>query len=159
MFEIILLNDRSHYAPLLAQWAYNQWYRERNISYDIINLEYRKRATNVNIPLTWIAMENDIPEGMCTLKENDLWSRRELNPWLSSLYVIPESRNKGIAGKLVDKVIVKARDLDFRKLYLFLGQGSNIDLDGFYRKLGWNYHSDGIDNEGLPTKIFCYSVL
>lgn len=158
MLEIISLNEGINYAPVLAGWAYNQWYKERNIPYDIVDLEYRKRASSTNIPLTWVAIENNIPAGMCTLKENDLWSRKDLNPWLSALYVMPEFRNTGIAGKLVDRVIVKARELNFIRLYLFLGQGSNIDLDSFYSKHGWKYYEDGIDNDSRQTKIFYFQL-
>ena len=48
---------------------------------------------------------------MVSLKENDLWSRKDLNPWMASLYVVPEYRGKGIGSSLVTHAAETAKTI------------------------------------------------
>lgn len=158
MKRIKLLKDCPEYAAVLAYWSYNLWYRTRPIDYDTIIAAYRQRARDGAIPLSWVAVEESMPVGMATLKENDLWSRKDLNPWLASLYVVPEFRRRGLAGELIDSVTGKARELGLERVYLFLGHGEEMDLAAFYTRRGWRYLEDAHDNDGRPTKIFYYPL-
>ena len=83
MAYITLLKKHPDYAPILALWAYREWYKTRSIPFDLIIKSYKKRINHEQMPMTWIAIEDDIPAGMVSLKENDLWSRKNLNPWLA----------------------------------------------------------------------------
>lgn len=157
MAQIKLLNQCPDYAPLLAYWSYNLWYRKRPIEYDTIIKDYRKRAAGNEIPLAFVAIDETMPVGMASLKPNDLWARKDLNPWLASLYVVPEFRNRGIAGALVDAVVARGRDLGFERIYLFLGPHEHLDLSRYYSKRGWRYLEDALDNDNHPTKIYYYS--
>ncbi len=158
MNRIRLLKDCPEYAAVLAYWSYNLWYRTRPIDYNTIIAAYRQRANDSSIPLSLVAVEEGMPVGMATLKENDLWSRKDLNPWLASLYVVPEFRRRGLAGALIDSVIAKARELCLERVYLFLGHGEEMDLAAFYGRRGWCYLEDAHDNDGNPTKIFYYTL-
>ena len=94
------LGECPDYAPVLAYWSYNLWYRSRPIGYDLIIKAYRQRAAGTGVPAAFVAIEEDMPVGMVSLKNDDLWSRKDLNPWLASLYVVPEFRRRGIARVL-----------------------------------------------------------
>ena len=102
-------------------------------------------------------IEEDMLVGMVS-KNDDLWSRKDLNPWLASLYVVPEFRRRGIAEALVGAVIEKARGLGYPELYLFLGHEDGLDLALYYGNRGWQYMEDAVDNDGNPTKIFFYQL-
>jgi GNAT superfamily N-acetyltransferase len=104
MAYITLLKKHPDYASILAFWAYREWYKTRSIPFEIIIKSYKERVNAERIPMTWIAIEDDIPAGMVSLKENDLWSKKNLNPWLASLFVLPEYRNRGIGYLLIKQV-------------------------------------------------------
>ncbi|PKL41146.1 MAG: hypothetical protein CVV44_00475 [Spirochaetae bacterium HGW-Spirochaetae-1] len=156
--EIVSLEEKPDYAPLCAHWSYTQWYRERDIPFDLNLKAYQQRTIGTTIPTAYVATIDTLPVGMGSLKENDLWSRRDLNPWLASLYVMPEFRGMGIAGRLIDAIITKARDLGFEKIFLFLGHNEEMDLARFYEMRGWRFHESTIDNDGKETDIYFYGL-
>src|SRR6056297_2391061 len=158
MAKILRLEDCADYAAVLAYWSYNLWYRDRDITYDTIIKAYRVRTGTDTLPLAWAAVAEDMPVGMASLKMDDLWSRKDLNPWLASLYVVPEFRNRGIAGQLVEAVLAGAKFAGFPRVYLFTAPGEDIDLGKYYSKRGWKYLEDETDNDGHPTQIYYYDV-
>lgn len=156
--KVVSLNQFPNYAPILAFWSYREWYQKRDIDLNIVILDYISRSKNENIPVTFIALKNSLPIGMVTLKKNDLWSRKDLSPWLTSLYVDPKYINNGIASLLIDKIGDYAKEKGFDQFYLFIGENDNIDLENFYKKRGWKFLESAIDNDGLPTKIMNFTL-
>ncbi len=154
MAEITLLNDHPEFAPILGHWSYMLWYRHRDINFPTVMKSYLQRAKNDIPPLCYVAVEDTAPVGMATLKNDDLWSRKDLNPWLASLYVLADCRKKGIAGELINAVLTKARELGFGRVFLFLGQEEQDRLVDFYESRGWEFYEDALDNDGLPTRIY-----
>lgn len=156
--KIIPLSSVPQYAPILAFWSYRQWYLPRDIPFDTVLQSYRVRAQNNVVPLSLVATVRSMPAGMVSLKHDDLWSRKDLNPWLASLYVIPEFRSRGIAGLLMNGVIAKAATLGIDRLYLFLGSDELENLGKFYRRRGWEFMERAVDNDGHDTEIYCYHL-
>lgn len=146
------------YAPILAHWSYKQWYLKRSIDFVHVLNSYMDRAKDDYIPLSYLAINNTLPVGMVSLKENDLWSRKDLNPWLASLYVLPEFRNRGIGEMLISAVINKSRNTGLKKIFLFLDQTEINQLSQYYRKRGWKFYEKGIDNDGCETEIYYYNI-
>src|SRR5436189_111966 len=68
-----------------------------------------------SIPLTLVALFNDKPVGMCSLREND-GIRPDLLPWLGSLVVDPDYQKQGIGERLINATKEKAKQLDFEQL-------------------------------------------
>jgi N-acetylglutamate synthase-like GNAT family acetyltransferase len=60
-------------------------------------------------------------------------TRKDLSPWLASVFVKPEFRNNGIATVLVNHIEDEATMLGIEKLFLYTEQAR-----GLYLKLGWN---------------------
>jgi N-acetylglutamate synthase-like GNAT family acetyltransferase len=60
-------------------------------------------------------------------------TKLELSPWLASVFVAPEYRQKGIGTKLVLHVMGKAKDEGISTLYLFTSNKGK-----FYKDLGWS---------------------
>ena len=85
------------------------------------------------LPLTYIALYNETPVGSCTLQLND-GIRPDLKPWLSDLVVDPQYQKQGIGKMLVAAAIKKAKQLHFKKLYLFTFDPS---VSPYYETLGW----------------------
>ena len=89
-----------------------------------------------------MALDGDRVVGTASIVKHDMSTRSELSPWLSSVYVPLEFRNRGIGSKLVRVVMQEAHSLGVKRLHLF-----TPDAMGFYTRLGWNvlekttYHS------------------
>lgn len=151
---IIPLHEKPEYAPILAHWSYREWYLGRDISFEVNLKAYQHRSLSGEIPLSLVALIGSMPVGMVSLKENDLWSRKDLNPWLASLYVLEGYRHLGVGTMLVKHLLREAKELGYRELYLFLGHNEEGDLGEYYRNMGWEFFEPAKDNDGLDTDIY-----
>jgi len=156
--EILPLEQCPQYAPILAHWSYGEWYLNRTIEFELVLRAYKKRAREGVMPFSYVSLVNTMPAGMVSLKENDLWSRKDLNPWLASLYVMPGFRKLGIAEMLINRVIEASRGIGLPRIFLFLGETESGTLENYYIKRGWKYYEDAVDNDGKDTKIFLYNL-
>lgn len=86
------------------------------------------------LPITFVALDGDLPVGMCSLREND-GIRPDLTPWLGSLVVDPKYQKQGIGKMLIDVTVLKAKELGFEKLYLF---AFDPTIPEYYERLGWS---------------------
>ena len=86
-----------------------------------------------SLPLTYVALKDSKPVGMCSLSIND-GIRPDLFPWLGDLCVRPDHQQQGIGKKLIEIIKQKARDLHFGKLYLFTFEQRLAD---YYSRMGW----------------------
>ena len=104
---------------------------------------------NENImPLTFIALENGNPVGMCSLREND-GIRPDLLPWLGSLVVDPAFQKQGIGKMLMDMTKQKVKTLGFETLYLF---AFDPTIPNYYERVGWQ--KIGMDEfKGYPVTV------
>lgn len=85
------------------------------------------------LPLTFVAFDEQKPVGMCSLRVND-GIRPELTPWLGSLVVSKAYQKQGIATQLISKTKEKAQTLGFKNLYLF---ALDPTIPEYYTRLGW----------------------
>ncbi|BBI52504.1 hypothetical protein HORIV_49250 [Vreelandella olivaria] len=71
------------------------------------------------VPSIFVAMQGEIPVGTASLIADDMSIRRELTPWLASVFVVPEWRGQGIASALVRRVEAEAVENGFERFYLY----------------------------------------
>lgn len=154
MADIRLLKEYPHYAPVLGQWAYKEWYGNRDIDPDTVIKSYQIRINDKILPIAMVAIEDGAPAGMVSLKDNDLWCRKDLNPWLASLYVSPEYRKQGIGSGLVTNLIKYSEKLAIKRLYLFTWE----HLKRFYTIRGWKYLSNAPGNDGGEVMILYFDI-
>ena len=154
MTDIRLLKEYPHYAPILGLWAYKEWYGKRDIGPDTVIKSYQIRINDRILPIAMVALEDGVPAGMVSLKDNDLWCRKDLNPWLASLYVAPEYRNRGIGSALIENLLKYSKKLKFTRLYLFTWD----HLSDFYSRRGWKYLNNAPGNDGGEVMIFYHDV-
>jgi predicted acetyltransferase len=79
---------------------------------------------------------------------NDIISRQDLMPWFACLYVEDNYRNQGLAERLLKHSLIESQKLGFDILYL------STELNDFYEKKGWKYHSKGFGVFGDEMKIY-----
>jgi GNAT superfamily N-acetyltransferase len=152
------LSRHEDLIPICAHWSYSQWYITRDITFDMVLRAYGKRASEKGSERVFVALHDDFPVGMVSLKENDLWHRKDLSPWLASLFVIPQYRKKGIGEELIKGCIDHARENNFKTLHLFIDYTESQKLFPYYQKRGWSFMEDAIDNDGFATKILSYDL-
>jgi GNAT superfamily N-acetyltransferase len=105
------------------------------------------------LPLTLIALRDNKPIGMCSLRVND-GIRPDLSPWLGSLFVDPSARGLGVGKLLINAVIEKAHNMGFSNLYLLTFDDT---LPKWYEKLGWKLIVKDELN-GYPVSVMKFSL-
>ena len=133
MVEIVVLANRPKLIPIVAGWQYNTW----GLGWPGGSLAMwtellRVRAGRVGIPMTWVALVGGSPVGCIGLIASDMATHMDLSPWLSSLYVVPEHRRRGIAATLVRHCEAAAWQLGVDPLYAYATTVASL-----YVGLGW----------------------
>ena len=135
MIKIDLLKNNPGAIDSLAQiWHQvlgSKWVPD--IPIERVKQRFVEHLNYDSIPLTFVALFNDKPVGMCSLREND-GIRPDLMPWLGSLVVAPDYQKQGIGEKLINATKEKAKQLGFEQLFLF---AFDPTIPEYYQKLGW----------------------
>ena len=133
--KIAYLKDHSEKIPTLAKIWHEVlgsiWISD--ISMEQVEQGFYDELNYSSLPLTLIALKSTQVIGAVSLYENDE-IRADLAPWLESLVVDKAYQNQGVGKLLVQEVKQKARDLHFKKLYLFAFEPA---LPAYYEKLGF----------------------
>ena len=104
------------------------------------------------LPITFVAVEGERLLGTVGLWRCDLISRQDLYPWMAALYVAPEARGQGLAGKLQQHVIGYARAQGYGELFLYSA------CRDFYERFGWQYIGEGLDYPASAVSLYRYDL-
>lgn len=104
------------------------------------------------LPITFVAVEGERLLGTVGLWRCDLISRQDLYPWMAALYVAPEARGQGLAGKLQQHVIGYARAQGYTELFLYSA------CRDFYEHFGWQYIGEGLDYPASAVSLYRYDL-
>lgn len=135
MIKIELLKQHPTMIPMLA----NMWHKllgsiwVPDVSIERVETRFREHLNDNILPLTLIALEDEKPVGMCSLREND-GIRPDLKPWLGSLIVDKTHQGGGIGKLLIDATKEHAKKMGFTKLYLF---AFDPTIPEYYQQNGW----------------------
>ncbi|MGV2431925.1 MAG UNVERIFIED_CONTAM: GNAT family N-acetyltransferase [Rickettsiaceae bacterium] len=125
-----------------------------NVTQDEIQAKLQSHINRDILPMAFIAMDDAKPIGMCALRIDDGANKPELMPWLGSLCLSEQYKEKGI-GKLLIKVTKsQAFKMGFKKLYL---STFDPDLVTWYEKLGWS-KIDKSQINGVNVEIMCIAI-
>lgn len=102
---------------------------------------------------TIVAVEDNKYLGSVAIFENDLTSRKDLIPWLASLIVTPESRDKKVGAKLMDQVKIEVKKQGYDKLYLRTGNAHE-----YYLKRGWNLVEMTLDESNNEIGVYEFTL-
>ena len=130
-FDVILLPDELA-ARIMATWQYAEWGKSYRDSFNELLSGIKRSIGSSTIPVVFVATTGREIIGTASIIENDLPSREDINPWLASIFVVPEWRMRGVASALVRTALAHARSLHVDKLYLF-----THDLESLYAKFGF----------------------
>jgi predicted N-acetyltransferase YhbS len=132
--EIAYLADHPELIPVIAGWFQDQWgYMSPGSSVSDVEDSLRHHLHRDELPLALVALCGAEVTGSASLRPFDMKTRKDLSPWLSSVYVPLAQRGKGIGSKLVQAAEAEARRLDIITLHLY-----TPDKESFYARLGWS---------------------
>lgn len=129
--ELISLADSPAVLPDCARWLYEEWGRQQVSAFEG-TLDWLRGVAAASDEEGLVAVSAGAPVGIALLVVRDLESRRDLTPWLSSLFVVPEFRDRGIGRRLVEGVMAAAKGRGHAELYLH-----TESAEAYYRRLGW----------------------
>jgi len=89
-------------------------------------------AESSDVPFIVVATDNNQLIGSAALVNEDMKTRKDLSPWLASVFVKSEFRKRGIATKLVRYIEEEASKLDIEMLYLYTEHARDL-----YAGLAW----------------------
>ena len=131
--KIFPLQQKPEYLDQVAQWLYWEWGIKTTGSSIVTVREKLETFKNINkIPINYVATKKGRLVGTFNLMLSDPPARKDLSPWLGSLYVEPDCREQGIGTLLLKSAIAKAKNLGIDTLYLCTSTQQQM-----YARLGW----------------------
>ncbi|URZ04220.1 GNAT family N-acetyltransferase [Clostridium felsineum] len=146
MLIIEHLADHREYIDNVIEWLCKKFGNGDN--YGFWESIVKNSLIKNKLPVTFIALINNKLVGTVGLWRSDLFSRQDLYPWLSALYVKDKYRNRNIGQELQRFLIDYCKKKGYKELFLY------TDLCNYYEKSGWQYLEDGIEYSGESIKIY-----
>jgi predicted N-acetyltransferase YhbS len=140
LIVIVDLQDTPEFIPTIAAWHHAEWAAlnpGQTLEQRIARMG--RYLSDGLMPRMFVWVKDGQPVGTAAFVRSDMETRPELSPWLASVYVKAESRGKGVAAALVQKVVSHAAAAGFPELFLF-----TPSKEHYYAKLGWQtlFHED-----------------
>jgi predicted N-acetyltransferase YhbS len=134
--------------PEVAGWLHNEWgHLTPGSSLERTITRLRERTENDTIPLAFVALEDDQPVGTISLVPHDMEIRMNLTPWIASVFVKSDARNRGIGSQLMHFAEEEFRRLGFTTIFLFTPNKQRM-----YARLGWQQIED-VEYRGEQVSI------
>jgi predicted N-acetyltransferase YhbS len=131
--EIQYLADHPEFIPTLAGWFHAQWgHLSPGSTPETTAAGLKSHLHHNEMPLALVAVSGAEIVGSASLRLHDMRTRKDLSPWLASVYVPVEHRTQGIGSRLVMAIEEKAKALGFAVLYLWTDE-----KESFYAQLAW----------------------
>jgi len=113
---------------LAAEWGYlyTKWDSEEALA------DFQQQKTDGSLPATLVLREDEQVAGSVSLLYGDCEACTNLDPWLGSLYVFPEFRGRGHAGRLIEAAIRFAETAGEKELHVFTESAG-----GLFRRHGF----------------------
>lgn len=122
-----------HAIQGLAQWHHAEWHHLLpGWTVEETAAELASHTGDRALPTTVIALAGERVVGSASLLVEDMPGTEAWTPWLASVYVDPEWRDKGIGRLLVERCIADATMLGVEVLHLF-----STGAESWYQEQGW----------------------
>lgn len=132
--KIEFLKENPVFYDTIAECMFREWGHLHEGATLARYYNYLEEKLNTDrIPLTIIAKSraNELL-GFASLVSSDMEINKDITPWISGVFVVPEHRGNGIGRLMISRLEQLARGFGFDKLYLY-----TFDKEDFYRSLSW----------------------
>ena len=146
--KIDFLSDHMKFVPELAELHFNEWHHlSPDSTLEERAAKLREMAQSDEMPSMVVAVESGTLVGSAALVYEDMKTRKDLSPWLASVFVKPQFRKSGIATRLVNHIEAEAKRHGIDKLFLYTEHARDL-----YLKLGW-HDLDACEYQGVNVSI------
>jgi GNAT superfamily N-acetyltransferase len=157
--SVELLADKVEFVPNIARWHFEEWGRAHSTVTEADVVARLSSWTNRDsIPLTYVAVERGAPLGSASLVHHDMSPPapgcEDLSPWISGVFVIPESRGTGLGPALVGACEEAAPRLGHAVVYLHTAART---AERFYSPMGWHI-LDLADYDGHQVTVMAKTL-
>jgi GNAT superfamily N-acetyltransferase len=132
------LSEHPEFIPRLSDFCGKEWaHLYEGWSAETARHEFENQDKDGRLPVTLVALDGEDLLGTVSLIFNDLPSFEHLNPWLASLFVVPEHRGKSVASFLVREAEKVFARNGFAGAWLFTETARPL-----FEKLGWEFFQE-----------------
>ena len=131
--RVELLADHTEDIPTLARWyqaEWSTWFADSTNTE--IEADIRNTAQRDCLPIGFVARNNGVLAGFCTVRAEPFDAYPGQGPWLRRLYVDHTFRGQGIAGELIAAVERTTAAIGIATLY-----AATHDAIGTFERAGW----------------------
>lgn len=144
-YDIIPLSTHPEWRISAARWFHKKWDIPLEEYLESIDESIRETAP---IPQWYVIVEGQRIIAGAGVIENDFHNRKDLTPNVCALFVEPERRCQGIAGKLLEHICMKMAEKGIATLYLITEHTS------FYERYDWEFLCMVQDDDGEPMRMY-----
>lgn len=102
------------------QHLYREWDEQKALE------DFRNQKTDGSIPATLVLREDGRLVGSVSVVRDDCEARRDLGPWLASLYVLPADRGHRHGHRLIEAAVELAKRNGAVCLYVFTESAEDL---------------------------------
>ena len=128
-YKIITLREQPELASTTAEWFQNKWGVPTEAYLECMEAYLSGKTENG----WYLCLDGETIVAGLGVIDNDFHDRKDLAPNVCAVYTEEEYRKKGLAGKLLDKVVNDMKNKGIMPLYLV------TDHIGFYERYGWEF--------------------
>jgi len=129
-YEMIKIQEQPELLEAAAQWFHEKWGIPKEAYVESVEACVANEGA---VPQWYVAMQDEAIIGGLGVIENDFHDRKDLTPNVCAVYVEPEYRKLGIAGRLLQFVCDEFAEKGIDTLYLV------TDHTSFYERYGWEF--------------------
>ena len=128
-YKIITLREQPELASTAAEWFQSKWGVPTEAYLECMEAYLSGKTENG----WYLCLDGETIVAGLGVIDNDFHDRKDLAPNVCAVYTEEEYRKKGLAGKLLDKVVNDMKNKGIMPLYLV------TDHIGFYERYGWEF--------------------
>ena len=148
VYPIVSILDHPELVEVAAEWFHQSWHIPKSAYLESMAECLRGLSP---VPQWYVMLDGQKIIGGIGVIENDFHDRKDLAPNVCAVYVEPEYRCRGLAGRLLRRVCDDMAGRGIDTLYLL------TDHTGFYERYGWEFlcMAQG-DGEEQPSRMYVH---
>ena len=144
-YKILRIDNNPELADRAAVWFHEKWNIGKELYLESIKESLDDRRS---FPKWYLTMNDERIIAGAGVISNDFHTRKELIPNVCAVYVEPDFRGQGIAGKLLTYICDDMAAKGIHTLYLI------TEHENFYERYGWEFMTIIEDDEGLDMRLY-----
>lgn len=144
-YRCVSLREHPDLLDAAARWFHEKW----GVGEDAYRAHMRAYLDGETEYGWYLCLDGEAIVSGLGVIDNDFHDRKDLSPNVCAVYTEESHRGRGVAGRLLDRVVSDMRRAGVSPLYLL------TDHVGFYERYGWTFYcmAQG-DGEDAPSRIY-----